>query len=125
MRESAHRPLLAWGLATIAAVLLGATVLVAVRTRVTDLRYRLSTRLEELRKLDHEVERLRIEVAALQAPKRIEARARVLGLRYPEPGQVRRLEAIADVAAGSAPGPGRSGESVAAAERTGYAERLP
>ncbi|MFQ5697848.1 MAG: hypothetical protein ACE5IL_06125 [Myxococcota bacterium] len=122
MRGRARQPLLAWGLATLAAALLGAAVLVAVRTRVTDLRYRLSARLEELRKLEPEVERLRIEAAALQAPERIEPRARALGLRYPEPGQVRRLEAIVDVAAGGRPAVAPREARVGSAERPAGAD---
>ena len=52
-----------------------------------------------------EVERLRIEAAALAAPERIEPRAKALGLMYPKPEQILALDETRhgqrDVAAGA------------------------
>jgi cell division protein FtsL len=95
---------------TLLALALGAIAacggLVYVRTRVTSLRYELGRRVEQERELSREVERLRIEAAALAAPERIEPRARQLGLVYPRPEQVVSLGpdgALHDVASGSRP----------------------
>ena len=78
--------------------------LVYVRTRLTSLRYELGRRVAQENALSLEVERLRIEAAALSAPERIEPRARALGLTYPKPDQVVALEpdgrTLSHVAAG-------------------------
>lgn len=76
---------------------LAAAVLVFTRTELLSLRYeheRLAAREAQLRSA---VEKLRLEEAALLAPERIEPRARELGLRDPQPGQVIRLERSAEV----------------------------
>jgi cell division protein FtsL len=80
-------------------------VLVYVRTHVTSMRYELGRRASHEHAFSLEVERLRVEVAALAAPERIEPRALELGLIYPAPEQVlslsdNHLAAIHDVAAG-------------------------
>ena len=73
------------------------------RTEITGSRYRLTSLLDRGAALETEVEKLRIEAAALSAPERVEPRARKLGLRYPEAGQIVPLEdprgPITDVAA--------------------------
>lgn len=93
-------PLLRILLATAVGISIGSGVLVWTRTRVVSLHYRL-TRLVDLKsQLREDVEKLRVEAAALAAPRQLEAKARVLGLRYPESGQVIRLPA-GDVAAGA------------------------
>jgi cell division protein FtsL len=80
-------------------------VLVYVRTHVTSMRYELGRRVSHEHALSLEVERLRVETAALAAPERIEPRALELGLSYPTPDQVvsiadRQLAVPHDVAAG-------------------------
>ena len=81
--------------------------LVYVRTRLTSLRYELGRRVGQEHALSLEVERLRIEAAALSAPERIEPRARAIGLTYPRPEQVVALDAtghtLRPVAAGKKP----------------------
>jgi cell division protein FtsL len=81
--------------------------LVYVRTRLTSLRYELGRRVAQEHALSLEVERLRIESAALSAPERIEPRARALGLTYPRPEQVVAFDAtghtLRPVAAGKKP----------------------
>jgi len=92
--------LLALALGAIAA----SGVLVYVRTQLTSLRYELGRRLSAEHELGLEVERLRIEAAALGAPERVEPRAKALGLVYPKPDQIVSLDAPGhtqrDVAAG-------------------------
>lgn len=80
--------------------------LVYVRTRLTSLRYELGRRVAQEHALSIEVERLRVEAAALSAPERVEPRARALGLTYPKPEQVVALEPdgrLSHVAAGKKP----------------------
>lgn len=67
--------------------------LVYVRTRLTSLRYELGRRVAQEQALSLEVERLRVEAAALEAPERVEPRARALGLVYPRPEQVVAIDA--------------------------------
>jgi len=86
-------------------VIAASGVLVYVRTHVTSLRYELGRRVSHEHELSLEVERLRVEAAALAAPERIEPRAFDLGLIYPAPAQVltlpdHHLAALHDVAAG-------------------------
>jgi cell division protein FtsL len=96
-------PLFAWGLAVVIGGLLGAAAVVWARTEITGARYRLASLVERRADLEAEVEKLRIEAAALSAPERVEPRALELGLRYPESGQVVLLDEprkrAADVAA--------------------------
>ncbi len=80
-------------------------VLVYVRTHGTSLRDELGRRVSHEHELSLEVERLRVEAAALAAPERIEPRAFDLGLIYPAPTQVltlsdSHLAQLHDVAAG-------------------------
>ena len=93
--------LLALALGAIAA----SGVLVYVRTQLTSLRYELGRRVSQEHELGMEVERLRIEAAALAAPERIEPRAKALGLVYPKPEQILALDGSShgqrDVAAGA------------------------
>lgn len=81
--------------------------LVYVRTRLTSLRYELGRRVAQEHALSLEVERLRVEAAALAAPERVEPRARAIGLAYPRPEQVVALGAdghtLSHVAAGKKP----------------------
>jgi cell division protein FtsL len=80
--------------------------LVYVRTRLTSLRYELGRRVSQEHSLSLEVERLRVEAAALSAPERVEPRARALGLTYPRPEQVVALGpdgTLSHVAAGRKP----------------------
>jgi cell division protein FtsL len=81
-------------LATAVGLSIGLGVLVWTRTQIVSLHYSLT------RQLRGEVEKLRVEAAALSGPQRIETKARSLGLRYPGPRQVVRLPA-GDVAAGA------------------------
>jgi cell division protein FtsL len=66
--------------------------LVWTRNELTRLRYRLGDVAERRAAIHAEIEKLEIEVAALGSPRRIEARAVALGLRYPQPGQVIHLD---------------------------------
>ena len=81
--------------------------LVYVRTRLTSLRYELGRRASQEHALSLEVERLRVEAAALSAPERIEPRARAIGLTYPKPEQIVALDTgthvLSHVAAGKRP----------------------
>lgn len=86
-------------------VIAASGVLVYVRTYVTSMRYELGRRVSHEHELSLVVERLRVEVAALGAPERIEPRAFDLGLIYPTPDQVvsltdHHLAALHDVAGG-------------------------
>ena len=83
-------------------VLVGAGALVWTRTEILSLQYRLGRAVERAAHLRAEVEKLRVEVAALSAPERIEPRALRLGLRYPGRGQVIDISSI-DVASGANP----------------------
>lgn len=84
-------------LATALVVAVAAAVLVGARTEITSLRYELAGLSDRRTQLQLELEKLRVEEAALSAPERIEPRARGLGLRYPGEGQVirRSLPAVA------------------------------
>lgn len=87
-------------LATVVGISVGSGALVWTRTHIVSLQYQL-TRLGELEsQLRRDVEKLRLEAAALASPRRIEAKARALGLDYPKAGQVVHLSA-ADVASGA------------------------
>lgn len=89
-------PWLPWALATAAGLLLGAGALVFTRTEILSLRYQQSRLLDQRNELRREVEKLRVEEAALSAPDRIEAGGRALGLRYPTNGQVVRVAGRAE-----------------------------
>ena len=89
-------------LACAVGAVLGALLLVVVRTEVTSLRYELG-RLQAVEAgLEDQVQRLGVVAAALRAPERIAPRALKLGMAYPEPGQVLSLPQP-DVAAGASP----------------------
>jgi cell division protein FtsL len=83
-------PWLSWGLLSAAGLAVGAAALVWTRTEILSLRYEQSHLLSREAGLRADVEKLRVEEAALSAPERIERRARKLGLRYPVAGQVLR-----------------------------------
>jgi cell division protein FtsL len=70
-------------------------VVVWARTEMTALGYRIALSLEEETELQSEVEKLRVEVAALSSPDRIERQARAAGLVDPRPGQIVTLEELA------------------------------
>lgn len=80
------------GLASVLGIVIGAAVLVAVRTEVTSLRYRLTELHEREARLRTDIEKLRVESAVLASPERLEPRARELGLVPPAAGQVLSLE---------------------------------
>jgi hypothetical protein len=89
-------------LACAVGAVLGAGLLVAVRTEVTSLRYELG-RLQAIEAArEDRVQRRGVVAAALRAPERIGPRALELGMAYPEPGQVLALPRP-DVAAGASP----------------------
>jgi hypothetical protein len=89
-------------LACAVGAVLGAALLVAVRTEVTSLRYELG-RLQALEaEREAQVQRLGVVAAALRAPERIGPRAERLGMIYPGPGQVLSLPRP-DVASGASP----------------------
>jgi cell division protein FtsL len=77
--------------------------LVWTRNEITRLRYRLADVAEQRAVLRAEIEKLEIELAALGSPRRIEARALALGLRYPQPGQVIHLDEPAEAQVAAAP----------------------
>lgn len=83
-------PVLRCVVATAIGLGLGAGALVWTRTEFTSLRYERAELLEQKARLRIEVEKLRVESAALSTHERIERRALALGLRYPQPGQVIR-----------------------------------
>lgn len=104
-RLQGHRPWFGALLALVLGAIAASGVLVYVRTYVISLRYELGRRVSHEHELSLVVERLRIEVAALAAPERIEPRAFELGLIYPSPEQVvsladPHLAALSDVAGG-------------------------
>lgn len=78
-------------LGTALGVALGAGSLVWTRTEILTLRYELSSLLDEETLLSGEVEKLKLEEATLIAPERIESRARAMGMRYPQSGEVIHL----------------------------------
>jgi cell division protein FtsL len=65
-----------------------ALLLVWQRLRVVQLGYELSTTTKLERRLEQENRELRLELATLTSPERLEAMARRLGLREPRKGQV-------------------------------------
>ena len=81
-------PILRMALGTTLGLVLGASALVWTRSEITRLSYRLAEVDVRRVQLDRQVEKLRIEAAALSAPEKLEARASELGLRYPTPGEV-------------------------------------
>ncbi len=82
------RPFFRILVATTIGLVLGASALVWTRTQIMSLRYQYSHLIRLETDLRHEVEKLRIEQAALSSPSRIENQARALGLSYPQPGQM-------------------------------------
>jgi cell division protein FtsL len=80
-----------WPLAAGAAIAVAvALVLVFVRLQVVRTGYDLSTARDLVQQLEHERRELRLEIATITSPRRLEARARQLGLQPPERGQVVR-----------------------------------
>jgi cell division protein FtsL len=73
---------------------------VAKRQRVIRLGYELTDAITELRRLEEENRRLRLERSVLTNPARIERLARAVGMLRPAPGQIRVVgTAAAEVAA--------------------------
>jgi len=74
----------------LSALLVGATLgLVALRVEQVRLSYQLDTLRTTRRGLEELTRELRVEVATLRSPARVEARARALGLTAPAREQVR------------------------------------
>ena len=78
-------------LAAALGVALGAGALVWTRTELLSLRYERENLARREAQLRNEVEKLRVEEAALTSQERIEEHADRLQLRYPAPGQVLRV----------------------------------
>ena len=85
-------PFLRLALAATLGLAIGAATLVWAHTRIVSLRYERVELIQEEARLREELERLRLERAALAAPERIERLARRLGLEHPAPGQVHSVE---------------------------------
>lgn len=81
-------PVLRAVLAVTLGLIVGAGAVVWARSELVRLRYRQAQLARVQAALDRELEKLRIEVAALTAPEQLESQARELGLHFPEPGQV-------------------------------------
>jgi hypothetical protein len=98
-----HRggPWLQVGIAAALGIVLGAALLVAVRTEVMSLRYRLTDLHEREARIRTDIEKLRVESAVLVSPEQLEPRARELGLVHPAAGQVISLDG-AEIASGVA-----------------------
>ena len=85
-------------------VLVGAMTLVVagalahtwIRLRALDLGYAIAAESRRLDELVQSERRLRVEVAFLKSPARIEREARRLGMRVPDPGVVRRVRLRAE-----------------------------
>jgi len=78
---------------------IGAATLVYIRTEILSMRYELSDLMQHEARLRSDVEKLRVEAAALAAPDTLESQARSLGLLYPSAGQVVKLPELASVVA--------------------------
>jgi len=76
-------------LATSALLVAGALTVVGVRVEQVHLAYRLDVVRSERARAQEMIRQLEIEVATLQSPSRIEARARQLGLVVPARDQIR------------------------------------
>jgi len=70
-------------------VVLTGLVVVGLRVQQVHLAYQLDTLRAERGRLEALVRQLEVEVATLRSPRRLEQRARQLGLAPPAPGQVR------------------------------------
>ncbi len=70
-------------------VVLTGLVVVGLRVQQVHLAYQLDTLRVERGRLEALVRQLEVEVATLRSPRRLEQRARQLGLAPPVPGQVR------------------------------------
>jgi cell division protein FtsL len=87
------------------------------RREVVRLGYELSAATVELRRLDEEARRLRLEKSVLTSPARIEHLAQGLGMVRPAPEQIRIVwRAPAALAAAPGPEPGRDSGSGSPAE---------
>jgi len=78
-------------LAAAVGIVCGAGLLVWSRTELMTLSYDLTHLVEQEGALRRDVEKLKVESAALSARERIESRARRMGLRYPQPEQIVHL----------------------------------
>jgi cell division protein FtsL len=70
-------------------LVVAALMVVAMRVQQVHLAYQLDSLRAERGRLEGLVRQLEVEVATLRSPRRIEQRARQLGLAPPAPGQVR------------------------------------
>ena len=71
-----------------------------VRLRALDLGYAIAAETHRLEDLKQAERRLRVEVSFLKRPARIEQEAQRLGLRAPDPGEIRRVRLPAGAQAG-------------------------
>ncbi|HLU67650.1 MAG TPA: cell division protein FtsL [Kofleriaceae bacterium] len=111
-----NRRLAVCGIAAVAILLTGLGVhRVAHRREVVRLGYELSAATAELRRLQEEHRRLRLETSVLTHPDRIERLAQRLGLRRPAPEQIRVVGggAVALASGGGAAGGGAAGGGAA------------
>jgi cell division protein FtsL len=76
-----------------------ATAQVSLRYRAIRAGYELGERMDELRALDEQNRKLRLELSLLRSPERIERLARdKLGLVRPEPGHIRVVRVEGELA---------------------------
>lgn len=80
------------GLVAIAAVAIGSRRIARQNQRVR-LGYELTEARRELRDIEEENRRLRLEYSVLNSPERIKTLAAALGMRRPEPAQIRVVDA--------------------------------
>jgi len=80
-----------WLVAGIALAIAGALAHTWVRLRALDLGYAIAAETRRLDDLKQAQRRLRVEVSYLKRPARIEREAQRLGLRAPDPGEIRRV----------------------------------
>jgi len=79
-------------LLTVVATLAGALLVAGVRTESVQLTYELDRVVAARARAAKDIERLDAELAALRAPEQLAAASTALGLRPPDPGQVRLVE---------------------------------
>ncbi len=72
-----------------------AVALVAHFTYLVDVNHRIGRSMEELRALQDEGKHLKLEMASLQSPERLEKLALEMGLKYPGQEQLVILTAVA------------------------------
>jgi cell division protein FtsB len=84
-----------WIVAGIGLAVVAALAHTWVRLRALDLGYAIAAETKRLEDLKQTERRLRVEVSYLKRPARIEGEARRLGLRAPDPGEIRRVRVVA------------------------------